>query len=86
MTLCKDCAFYVPSRTSDFQTNYDKCRWDGMPASLVTGKPRNLPLQSYCEALRDSKEYCGPEARWFKPKETFVPEREALSTNGATPF
>lgn len=80
--LCKDCRHYLPPEShvayvgglpSDEIIRYarmHKCR--GMPkhntTDLVTGGGRLTVTDCYVE--RSDPSSCGPEARWFQPKET----------------
>lgn len=66
-TLCVDCQFHQKAAHGN-GWQYDKCtnpkRVKGY--NPVNGEPRGLV---YCEGMRESRENCGPDAKWFEPKD-----------------
>jgi hypothetical protein len=68
--FCKDCQYMI-APPAGYDADYAKCGY-GFTTHPVTGKV-DLPTQrlTYCVGLRQSADPqdCGPDARFFKPKE-----------------
>lgn len=58
--FCKDCKYSYYHKHAEIFI----CTKDNEP-DLVKGEPDGYP----CHALRGNADWCGREARWFKPKE-----------------
>ncbi len=69
--FCKDCAHMIAPMHGLKVADYARCGF-GLIAHPVTGE-LDMPTQSmrYCCSLRQSSDAqnCGPDARFFKPKE-----------------
>ena len=60
MKLCKDCKY---------MTGVDICVHPNNGVSLVYGEPK----PEFCTSNRKHRA-CGPDGKWFEPKETVVEE------------
>ena len=65
MKLCKDCAYYRPSQSNDWQLARCSHPKNMRELNLVTGEPKAVHI--FCEEMRRFGP-CGAEAAWFEPK------------------
>jgi len=72
MKFCKDCRHYEPFKVDGYPS-LAHC-WKNPNVNLVTGEksPKTASLE---RRVTDSKDYCGPNARFFEPIVKSSPER-----------
>lgn len=68
--LCKDCRhFHVAAHTCSSPNRYETVeRYDLVLGKRTASEPRNVPLS--CMGLRALKDECGPDGKWFEPRES----------------
>ena len=64
MKFCKDCKHYEPFEVEGYPS-LAHC-WKNPNVNLVTGE-KSSKTASLERRVADSKDYCGPEAKFFEP-------------------
>ena len=68
MKFCKDCRHYQPSAYNANAWKYARCLHDPKrEQNVVTGEWSEVV--QFCDSTRLLSERCGPDAKWFEPRE-----------------